>query len=111
MHNSPQINYLIPLKAAVFNLEKKNISKISKQKRFVGLQREQTELSEVLLIAFNLSLIQRVMEFALKYEGSACRHTHNRIQLRLLTVQKNNVCFHLSSRQHVTGVRTSKQWD
>lgn len=81
------------------------------QKGLLVLQREQTVLSQVLLIAFNLSLKQKEMEFALEYEGEPRRHVHNRIQLQLLTVQKNNVCFHLSSRQHVTGVRTSKQWD
>lgn len=51
-------------------------------------QREPTVSSQVLLIAFNLSLIQRAMEFALKYEAKSPGHAHNRRQLHLFTEQK-----------------------
>lgn len=54
--------------------------------------------SDVLLITFNLSLKQRMMEFALKCEAEPPGHANNRRQLHLFTEQKKNLCL-LSSLQ------------
>lgn len=61
-------------------------------------QRELTVPSEVLLITFNLSLKQRMMEFALKCEVKPPGHANNRRQLHLFTEQKKTPCL-LSSLQ------------
>lgn len=65
---------------------------ITKQARFISLPKSTNRaVIHFLLIAFNLSLIQREMEFALKCEAKSPWDAHNRRQLHLFTGQKEIV--------------------
>lgn len=90
--------------------ENDRVRKIREQTTKKSPKAKLTVPSDVLLITFNLSLKQRMMEFALKCEAEPPGHANNRRQLHLFTEQKKKtcVCFHLCSRQRVTGVRTPR---